>query len=217
MNTINDLRSRAKRGDAEAWVKLGMYFRDGVRSKSGRLLMSPHARRARACFQNAARLGAAAGLVALANDFADRGDTRRSLALNRRAWRLGDPTGGNNAAIDLRRMGRHAQAFRIFRVLASGGSDTALLQVAKAELFGVGTRRNSKLALKHFEQVARPKRGRDAASVMDREEAMLRIADALIDGILVPIDFRSALKWLRLAAKGGSDLATARLKDLNND
>jgi TPR repeat protein len=211
---LRELEAKGRAGDGDAWSTLGMLLRDGVRDRHGRLRVRPNPKRALACFERAAALGDAGGLMELANERSRRGKFRESLALNRRAARLGEQTALFNAAIDLRRLGRHRDAVKVLRRLATAGNDSALLEVAKAELLGVGTRRNPTLALEHLAQVAQ-RRSSSRASDWDRELAMLRIAQTFLDGLLVPFDYPRARRWLERAALEGSEVARAMLRDLD--
>jgi TPR repeat protein len=215
VKALRELEAKGRAGDGDAWATLGMHLRDGVRDRRGRLRVRPNPKRALACFERAAALGDAGGLMALANERSRRGKFRESLALNRRAARLGEQTALFNAAIDLRRLGRHRDAVKVLRRLATDGDDSALFEVAKAELLGVGTRRNPKLALEHLELVVEARRDRYPTTEGERELAMLRIAETFLDGLLVPFDYPRARRWLERAAKEGSTVARETLRDLD--
>ncbi len=212
MKALRELEAKGRAGDGDAWATLGMHLRDGVRDGRGRLRVRPNPKRALACFERAAALGNAGGLMGLANELSRRGKVRESLALNRRAARLGEPTALFNAAVDLRRLGRHRDAVKVLRRLASAGDDSALFELAKAELMGVGTRRTPKLALEHFELVVEARRARDRASDGERELAMLRIGQTLLDGLLVPFDYGKARHWLAPASKAARSPVTGRTR-----
>lgn len=77
------------------------------------------------------------------------------------------------------------------------GAPTASLEVARAELYGLGTRRNARSALARLERLARQRLGWNNWL---RIEAMNLMADALMNGWLVRRDFARGEAWLRQAS-----------------
>ncbi len=173
-------------------------------------------------FRRAAELGDTNGMVLLANSLSrlalkQKPSERTRLLLEeamrweRKALRRGGSTAAFNLAMSLLHLGRAHDAVRRFRKLAEEGDDSALLEVARAELLAVGTRRNVVGAMAKFRRVAR--KGSNATE-FDREAAMILLATTSYEGWLVRRNYRAAVKWLRRAAAVGSAAARGMLQDL---
>ncbi len=117
-----------------------------------------------------------------------------------------------NAAVDLLNLGKHRAAVQRFRAVARGRdfAPEAQLELAKAELHGLGTRRDVPAAMKKLEAVARAR----GVCQFDNESAMLLLAQLYLHGWLVRRDYRKAVSWLRRAARLGSAAAWGLLLDL---
>ena len=87
------------------------------------------------------------------------------------------------------------------------------MPLALAELYGTGTQRNVLAAMKKLAVIARG-RSRWFAQI-EREEAMLLVAQCLREGWLVIRDYGAAGRWLRRAARVGSAAAAGLLRDLD--
>lgn len=162
-----------------------------------------------------ARNLAAARLTAAANRLTrrpgPRGQLDQAARLYRQAFRLGDTTAGYNLACTYQNVGEWRLAVRWFRKVLAAGDRSALMPLALAELSGTGTRRDVSAAMKKLEVVAS---GGSWFAAIEREEAMLRMAQCLREGWLVIRDYSAALRWLRRAARVGSAAAAGLLRDL---
>jgi TPR repeat protein len=138
------------------------------------------------------------------------GDLARAEKLYKQAFRLGNTTAAFNLAVTYQNLGRYRNAVGWFRRALAAGDPSAILELAKAELFGLGTRRNVAAAISKLRRVAR---GGAFTAPLERTEAMLIIADALRNGWLVRRDYPQALGWLRKAARLGSDAAKGLLAE----
>lgn len=156
----------------------------------------------RAATHDEAALRAVDQLRERADKLTARGHTARSLAegekLYRQAYRLGDATAADNLAATYQTLGRYRDAVRWYRRAEDAGSPTASLEIARAELYGVGTRRDARAAFVRLERLARQRLGWNNWL---RVEAMELMADALINGWLVRRDFARGAAWRRRAAK----------------
>jgi TPR repeat protein len=123
---------------------------------------------------------------------------REAEKLYRRAFRLGYDTAAENLAAAYLTIGRYRDAFRWYRRAHDAGSPTAALELARAELYGRGTRRNARAAFVRLERLARERLGWNN---WQRIEAMQLMADALINGWLVPRDYARGQALLRRAGK----------------
>ena len=118
-----------------------------------------------------------------------------------------------NLAVTLLRHRQHEAAVRIFRSLAKSSSFAveASLELAKAQLFGLGTKRDVGGAIKKLRFVARSTR---PVTQFSRETAMVMLADLHLHGWAVRRDYRAAVRWLRRAEAIGSASAQGLLIDL---
>jgi len=129
----------------------------------------------------------------------------------KKAKRLGDRTAQFNLAMSYLMARRPAAAFRELLALERAGDVSASVELAKAQLAGVGARRDVEGAIARLERVARDHKW---VSGFDRGLAMLQLALVHYDGWQTPRNFDVTLKWLRHAEKHGSAAAAGLLKDL---
>lgn len=143
-----------------------------------------------------------AAMTVIADKFTRRRPSGRALRqaekLYRRAFRLGYDTAAENLAATYLTVGRYRDAYRWYRRADAAGSPTAALELARAELYGSGTRRNTRAAFVKLERLARERLGWNN---WQRIEAMMLMADALIVGWFVPRDYARGQALLRRAAK----------------
>lgn len=192
------LRQAAALDDVEALEHLGMLLRDGVADKRGRRILTRNDKASIRCYRRAAELGSSSAMDALATGLMRRyeGGGKRpdrslpavseALRWHRKAVGLGGDC--YNLAVAYQNLGQHKKAVAWFRKNAAAGQIDALLALAKAELHGIGTRRNVPAALEKLRHVCEA----NGASVcqFDQEEAARVVAQVLYDGWLVPRDYR---------------------------
>lgn len=200
---VDALHEAAADGDRDALVDLALLYDDGtVRDTDGKLLVKRDRRRARTYYARAAKLGHPAALTVLADNLTPMGHSQQALAraekLYRQAFRLGDATAAENLAATYQNLGRHRDAVRWYRRAAAAGSPTAPLELARAELYGTGTRRDARAAFVQLRRLARQRLGWNDWL---RIEAMELMADTLMKGWLVRRDHAQGEAWLRCAAK----------------
>lgn len=213
------LRQAARQGDADAMNDLGALLRDGLTDRRGRTILKRDLRASIRYFSEAAHLGDRNAMDSLATALAygTEGSGKiatpavaEALRWYRRAVRLGGDC--YNLAVTYQNCGQYRKAVAWFRRSASEGSIEALLSLARAELYGVGTRRNLAGGMAKLRRVAMAKRNAPV-SQFDREDAMLLLAEVLQHGWLAPRDYQRSLSWLRRAAKVGSAAASGLLRD----
>lgn len=200
---IDALREAAARADREAITTLAMLYDERTaRDATGKRLVKRDRRRAAAYWARAAELGDPSAITVMADNLTPPGHSRRALAqaekLYRQAFRLGYNTAAENLAVTYRRLGRYRDAVRWYRRAEAAGSPTASLEIARAELYGLGTRRNGRRAFVRLERIARQRLGWNNWL---RVEAMQVMADALMNGWLVERDYPRGEAWLRRAAE----------------
>jgi uncharacterized protein len=214
------LRQAAHRGDADAMNDLGALLRDGLTDRHGRTIVKRDVQGSIRYFRRAAELGDRYAMEALATALASGREgpgkiatpaVAEALQWYRKAMRLGGDC--FNLAVTYQNCGEYRKAVAWFRRSASEGSLEALLSLARAELYGVGTRRNVAGGMAKLRRVALAK-WKAPVCQLDREAAMLLLAEALQHGWLAPRDYRGSLTWLRRAAKVGSAAASGLLRDL---
>src|SRR5262249_59055060 len=98
--------------------------------------------------------------------------------------------------------GRYNLAVSWFQRAWESGDETSLLELGRAELYGIGIIRNPGRAFFKLKQLARS-RSRYVPLWL-RWEAMLLLGATMIEGWLVRRDYRGGMKWLRRAAAAGS-------------
>ena len=103
-----------------------------------------------------------------------------------------------NLASTYLNLGRHRDAVRWFQRAADAGSPTAPLELARAALYGTGTRRDARAAFVTLRRLARQRLGWNNWL---RIEAMQLMADALLNGWLVRRDVAKSDALLEQAAK----------------
>lgn len=199
---IDAVRTAAASDDREALARLAVVYDCGVTDTAGHLLVRRNRRLARKYWSRAADLGDPAAITVMANNLTPKGHSARALAqaekLYRRAFHLGSSTAADNLAATYQNLGRYRDAVRWHRRAAAAGSPTAPLDIARAELYGTGTRRNARAAFVKLERLARQRLGWNNWL---RIEAMKLMADALMNGWLVRRDHARGDAWLRRAAK----------------
>jgi TPR repeat protein len=202
-------------GDADALTDLGSFFHEGYRDKQGRVLIRKDLKASMQCFLLGAAQGNTYAMIAVADSLSATGKKdalKEAEELYKLAFKLGDVLGAYNLACTYLDQQKHSEAVRWFKICIKKGDLSALLPLAYAELYGIGTRRDAKAALDKFRRVARG--GRDFCQ-FDQEEAMLTMAEVYRNGWFVPRDLRTAIGWLQRAAKLGSAAAQGLLADLS--
>jgi uncharacterized protein len=200
---VDGLHKAAAADDRDALTTLAVLYEEGTaRDRSNKLLVRRDRRRGRSYWERAAQLGDPVAITVIADNLTPRGHSARALAqaekLYHRAFRLGYDTAAENLAATYRNLGRYRDAVRWYRRAADAGSPTAPLELARAELYGTGTRRDVRAAFARLERLARQGLGWNNWL---RIEAMQLMADALMNGWLVRRDYAQAESWLRRAAK----------------
>jgi TPR repeat protein len=213
---VSTVRAAAEQNDTKALTTLGILYRDGLASDRYGQLVTRDARLARRYLERAARNGDPEALCALADTIsahAQSGSVSRAARLYRRAFRTGNATAAYNLACLYQNAGRHALSVRWFRLAKAAGDRTAEFQLALAELYGLGVRRNPIAAARKLETISakRVVVWPDSAGV--DVQAMLILSEELMRGWLLPRDFDASISWLRRAAKRGSLTAKAMLRE----
>ena len=102
-------------------------------------------------------------LTEMADKLTPRRHSARALAkaekLYRRAFRLGSDTAAENLAATYQNLGRYRDAVRWYRRAEAAGSPTASLEIARAELYGTGTRRDAHSAFVRLQRLATQRLG----------------------------------------------------------
>ena len=201
---LERVRSKAAASDPEALWEMGAAYENGLYDADGHEILKSDLAQAVQFYRRAAALGQQSAMLNLANLlYMGRGVARdrvAALRLEKRAAARGNATGAFNAAVTYKGLGRYRLAVKWFRKAASMGDHSALLELAKAELAGQGTRRSVAGAVKRLAFVARSRR----VSQTEQHEACLTMARLYLDGWLVPRSRRKARQWLDVAARSGS-------------
>lgn len=218
------LRRGVAQGWAAAQAELGELYIDGLRDPVGRFVLRPNEGHALRLLRAAAKAGDTEGMFQLAlllpyttrlqraarSKQAVRAAYVEAVRWNVRAFRQGCTSAAYNLAMEYRALGRAAQAVLWLERSAARGEVGAMLELAKAQLYGVGTRRNSAAAVRELERIAATT---TLAAQADRREAMWLLAGAHLDGWLAPRNFDLAARWLERAAREGSAGALGMLRE----
>jgi TPR repeat protein len=203
------LRRAAALGDVESMTKFAMYLRDGLQDRNGKTVLARDGKTSARWYRKAAELGDPSAMNAYATLLPQR-RSAEAIGWYLRAIRSGDLVAGFNLAVTYQNLARHKEAVAWFRKVAAAGEIDALLPLAKAELQGLGTRRNVSAALEKLRRVAE---ATGVVTQFDQEEAMRTLAQAYYDGWLVRRDWAKSVRWLRRAADLGSSAARGLLRD----
>ena len=210
------LDALADQDDVGALKILAMYSGEGLKGPDGTIHIRRSAAAANRYYERAAALGDAGAITVIADVLTKHGgraELRRGVVMYRRAIRKGYVTAMHNLAVTYLNAGLHTEAVRWFRRAATDPNEpdeSALLEVARAELYGLGTRRNAHTAIQKLEKIARSKSWYYPANSM-QHEAMIVLGDAYVHGWFVPRDYDRGMRWLKRAARSGSKLAEALL------
>ncbi len=212
--TLAELERRAAAGDPEAIHQLGVEY-DEAGFGTFRV-REPDQRKAARLYRQAAEMGDVAAMSAFAGCLSSgrgvRQDLDAALAWKKRAYRLDGDMVVFNIGVTYLKMGKHHLAVRWFRKALDAGDESAGLELAKAELMGLGTRRDVKTAMRRLKKIAWST-SRNLC-IADREEAAILGAQVYLDGWLVPRDYNRAVRWLEKAAATDSRTAIGMLADL---
>jgi TPR repeat protein len=207
------LRKLADLGDCDALTDLGLFLSEGFKDSQGKVLIRPDHKASMQCFLLGAAQGNTYAMIAVADSLAST-DKKEALSeaenLYKLAFKLGDTTGAYNLACTYQNLGKYSEAVRWFKRCLKAGDLGALIPLAYAELYGVGTKKNVEAA---FDKLRRVARGGKHFCQFDQEEAMLTLADALQKGWIVQRNLDAAIAWLHRAAKLGSAAAKGILED----
>jgi TPR repeat protein len=209
------LRKLADLGDPDALTDLGSFLQEGYRDKQGRILIKEDQKASMQCYLLGATLGNTYAMIAVADSLSATGKkeaVKEAESLYKLAFKHGDTAGAYYLACTYLDQQKHSEAVRWFKLCLKKGDPSALLPLAYAELYGIGTRRDAKAALDKFRRVARG--GRDFCE-FDQEEAMLAMAEVFRNGWFVQRDLDAAISWLQRAAKLGSAAAQGLLTDMS--
>lgn len=198
-------------GDLSALTTMAQIYEGGFVDERGRRIIRRDRARALKLYRKAAKRGDPAAMLNLAAILWMRGERRRAMLLERAAAKAGYAAGAHNLGASYRSIGRLRTAVRWFREAVRLGDHSSLLEVAKAELLGAGTKRVPGAALRKLRVVCL------SASVCtsDAEEAAILAARTLLDGWLVSPSIRRAVSYLKLVSHY-PDCASAKsmLRDL---
>ena len=215
--TVRVLRQEAKQGNVAALSQLGTLFLDGLRSRHGAVLVRGNVGAGRRMLERAIELGDADAMLELATHLTEQAastaDRARALALYRRAFRRGEATAAYFLADTYKRRGRYREAVAWWRRAHAAGDARAILDLALAELHGVGTRRDGPGALAKLRLAASAPTRWYPRSSGENVRAMIHLARVYGEGWLVPRDGAESARWLRRAAEWDSAIAKAMLAE----
>lgn len=192
---VDKLKSAARGGNADALSILATLTECGISTVDGQTLIRRNPARARSLYRSAAELGEPSAMSAVADDLTKDGTTssqrRQGVALYRAAFRAGNANAALNLAVSYRGWRRYRLAVAWLRRAVAAGSSRARLELAYAELHGIGTPRSVERGIQALERCASDPELSDG----DCEEAMLLLASLYATGWLVERDPRKSRTW----------------------
>jgi TPR repeat protein len=207
------LRKLADLGDSDALTDLGSFLQSGYQDNRGRVLIKQDVKAAMQCFLLGAAQGNTYAMLAVADNLVSsgkKGAFTEAEKLYKLAFKLGDAAAAFHLASAYQNLGKFTLAVGWYKRCLKAGEFAALLPLAYAELYGIGTRKDAVAALDKLRRVA--KGGKNFCQ-FDQEDAMLIMADAFRYGWVVRRDLKAANSWLNSAAKLGSATAKGILQD----
>lgn len=192
------LRRGVAAGDVASMRELGLNLAEGIQDQHGRSLVRRNSAYAVRLFRRAAARGDpwATGSLGYAYDVAEGVRRNRALALKwyRRAARMGDAAAAANIATVYRDKGDLRLAHKwALRAMEMGDGDAAVT-AGYGYLYGVGIRRDVRLARRLFRRALR-----GHTSDFGREEALYNLAVAQVDHD----NRRAAIRLLKQANSDG--------------
>jgi TPR repeat protein len=153
----NGLRLAANSGNANAQWEFGYYHEEGVKDKSGRLLVAASPEAAIKWYQASASQGNRHAQNSLGVILSSGGEISKDIPSaiywSKLAIAQGDSTAAFNLANIYRDRGKPKLAFRWYRKSLAMGDNDANLQIGLCHLFGFGTRQDFACARSSLERV----------------------------------------------------------------
>jgi uncharacterized protein len=206
------LLSKAKRGDAEAELRVAEHYDYGCKDRRGAILARVSNRKAAEWYRRAAEHGCGSAQnnlgVILGGNYGVKKSVREALLWLKRAFRGGDTCcAPNNIAITYRENGNLGQAVRWFRKAAALGNDDVLVQLGIHSYWGKGVRADHAAAVRFFRKAIKGKN----ISESDRDDAFFYLGIAYLKGNGVRRSLPMARKHFERANKDDDHLAAQRL------
>lgn len=211
---VSVVEEHAKRGAVWALNTLGVEYSEGLAEGDGEPLVYPDFRKAANYFVAAAELGDTDAMISLSSLFelgnGVKRDAAKALHWQRLAARKGNSNAMFNVAVFYRDQGRHSLAVTWFRKSARCGQQEALLELAVAEVYGLGVRRNVGAALRTLNRLAASKR----VAPITAQEACIFAARLYMEGWVRSRSYLRAERWLERGVASGSLVCQEMLADL---
>jgi TPR repeat protein len=182
--TWKSLLEKARKGDAQAQVDVGVYYADGViDSKGNRIVVKDPAKAVR-WYRLAAEQGNSEAQnqlgVCLSTGIGTRRDLKQALSWTSKAFAQGDPLAAHNLATIYRDMGQLNKAFEYYKRAVAMGELDSLLEVGLSLYYGIGTTKSPQAACKCFQRIVRAKPSKTTEST--REDAYYMLGVASLEG-----------------------------------
>lgn len=216
MNKWKTLVAEALAGDRGAQFAVGCGYLDGVRTRTGRLVVRRNSKQAFRWFAAAAHGGDPGAMVNVGWCY-DVGlgvarSSKLALSWYKRAWRL-DKRGGaaNNIATVYRDRRKPRLAVAWYARAAQAGDNDALIELAGHYLAGSGVRRDPR----HAYALLRRAAASQWITPAGRDQANYLLGQACLEGKGVRRSIAQARHYFALANRDGDHVAAARsLADL---
>lgn len=211
---LSSLRLRASEGDIEAMTDLGLYYETGIKDVDGKWILTPSRQEAAKLLEEAATNGSIDAMLSIANildtNKSTKSDRDKALMWLKKAARLGSGAAAYNIGITYRDVGKYRLSVTWFQKAIDMSEHSALLELAYAEMYGLGLKRDVKNAFRKLQKLTRL----SGVLTSEKEEACILAARLLLEGWLVPRSIEKARQWLKRAENTSSTQARAILEDL---
>ncbi|HUX45518.1 MAG TPA: tetratricopeptide repeat protein [Terracidiphilus sp.] len=206
------LLAKAEQGDGKSEFGIAEHYSDGVKDRSGAIVVKPSARKYSYWLRRAAEHGCSSAWnnlgVRLTNHKSVEADWREGIDWLKKAYRDGDTCCAPvNIAVTYRQQGEFRKAVAWFRKVVASGDDGARIQFGVHLYWGIGVSVDHKAAVEHFRRATRGKNISEA----ERDDAYFYLGVAYLEGKGVKASIAEARRLLERANVDDDHLAARRL------
>jgi len=196
-----ELLKKAKKGDAEAQIDVGLIYSDGYINPKQDVIVKKNNKLAYEWYKKAVEQGSVIGIDFLAYHL-DCGigcerDTKKAIELYKIAINKGSSGAANNLGTIYRDKGNYKKAFEYYDLsMRIAGSDYSLT-VGLCYLYGLGVQQDKSVAVRHFRKVSADKLNNQCQ--FDRDIANYYLGIFYLTGEGLKKSLKLAKKYFELA------------------
>jgi uncharacterized protein len=197
------LKQKAKNGDAESQWKVGSYCTDEVHDENGKIIISQNFTEAVYWFKQAAEQGLSSAQYSLGICLSDGDRTdlnlKKSIYWMKKALKNGETVAAHGLACVYRDQGNYTKAFSWYARAVQMEFYPALLDLGKCYYFGVGVRKNAHEAILCFKKLLSHE---ETECEEDVEDALYYLGLAHLQGMGCKRSTSKAKRYFEKANKG---------------